>query len=57
MTAHDREADRRMQHGSEIVQGLQADGTVAAKSQKWLGHDYVKAPAACDIDAIEQEVK
>jgi polar amino acid transport system substrate-binding protein len=42
---------------NEIVQGLQADGTLAAKSQKWFGHDYVKAAAAYDIDAIEQEVK
>jgi ABC-type amino acid transport substrate-binding protein len=41
----------------EIVQGLQADGTLAAKSQKWFGQDFIKAAAAYDIASIEQEVK
>ena len=42
---------------NEIVQGLQADGTLAAKSQKWFGQNFVKAAAAYDIAAIKQEVK
>ena len=41
----------------EIVQGLQADGTLTAKSKKWFGHDYVKAAAAYDIASVAQEVK
>ena len=41
----------------EIVQGLQADGTLAARSQKWFGHDFIKAAAAYDIASIDQEVK
>ena len=41
----------------EIVQGLQADGTLAAKSQKWFGEDFVKAAAAYDIAKIQQDVK
>lgn len=42
---------------NEIIQGLQADGTLAAKSQKWFGENYVKAAAAYDIAAIDQVVK
>ena len=41
----------------EIIQGLQADGTLAARSQKWFGHNYVKAAAAYDIATVEQQVK
>jgi polar amino acid transport system substrate-binding protein len=41
---------------NEIVQELQADGTLKATSQKWFGRDYVKAASAYDIDAIGQEV-
>ena len=41
----------------EIIQGLQADGTLAAASRKWFGHDYVKAAAAYDIGSIEQKVE
>ena len=42
---------------NEIVQGLQADGTLTAKSQKWFGQNFVKAAAAYDIAKIQQEVK
>lgn len=41
----------------EIIKGLQADGTLAAASRKWFGHDYVKAAAAYDIGSIEQKVE
>jgi polar amino acid transport system substrate-binding protein len=41
----------------EIVQGLQANGTLTAKSQKWFGRDYIKAAAGYDIASIGQEVK
>ena len=41
----------------EIIQGLQADGTLAAASRKWFGRDYIKAAAAYDIGSIKQEVK
>jgi polar amino acid transport system substrate-binding protein len=39
-----------------IIQSLQSDGTLAARSQKWFGQDFVKAAAAYDIAAIKQEV-
>jgi polar amino acid transport system substrate-binding protein len=41
----------------EIVQGAQADGTLARLSRKFFGRDYVAAAAAYDIDAIDQEVE
>jgi ABC-type amino acid transport substrate-binding protein len=41
----------------EIVQGLQADGTLTAKAEKWFGHDYIKAAAAYDIASVGQEIK
>jgi ABC-type amino acid transport substrate-binding protein len=41
----------------EIIQGLQADGTLAAASKRWFGHDYVKAAAAYDISSVQQEIK
>lgn len=40
----------------EIIQGLQADGTLTAASRKWFGRDYVKAAAAYDIAAVGQEI-
>jgi polar amino acid transport system substrate-binding protein len=41
----------------EVVQQLEADGTLEAKSMKWFGRDYVTQAASYDIDALGQEVK
>lgn len=42
---------------NEIVQGLQADGTLKALSEKWFGADYASEGANFDIEAIGQEVQ
>lgn len=41
---------------NEIVQGLQADGTLKLLSEKWFGTDYASEGANFDIEAIGQEV-
>lgn len=42
---------------NDIVQGLQADGTLKALSEKWFGVDYASGGANFDIEAIRQEVQ
>jgi polar amino acid transport system substrate-binding protein len=40
----------------EIVQGMQADGTLKQLSEKWFGTDYASQAADFDIGAIGQKV-
>jgi polar amino acid transport system substrate-binding protein len=41
---------------NQIIRGLQADGTLKAASEKYIGKDYATAGGAFDLDAIGQNI-